>query len=252
MMERVGKKGEFYGCSRFPICIGTRPKGDDVVDSYTAILRAAYAKATRFLSSPKFMGFAEAPRWLLTQALGHEITEEEFEENDATDMANEHLERGIDTANAWLLEQGEVIDFLLNAHEERYAYVRARLRFDTTAEQIRGMAKPEIVRRYDTSDLTQLEAHLAQAWRADGITCPRCDSWAVSKDEVVSTYVSLEDLFKEMDKSSIEKFDCGRCGPFERITSAEDTTQYRYDDEKNDPAVVPGVMFKNKKFDEDK
>lgn len=252
MMNRVGKKGEFYGCSRYPICIGTRPKGTEAADSYTALLRAAYAKAVRFLSSPKFMGFTEAPRWLLTQALEHEVTEEEFEDNDIKDMANESLERGIDTAGAWLIEQGEVIDFLLNAHEERYAHTRARLRFDTTAEQIRRMPKPEIVRRYDTSDLTQFESYLAQTWRTDGIDCPRCDSWAASKDTKEVVTVSLESLFEEMNKACTEPFECGRCGLFSRLTSAEGAVTFEYEDEKNNPDVVPGIAFTYKKPDEEK
>lgn len=252
MMERVGKKGEFYGCSRFPICIGTRPKGGDGVDSYTALLRTAYGKAVRFLSSAKFMGFTEAPRWMLTQALGHEVTEEEFEDSNLKTMANDHVERGVDTAGAWLLEQGEVVDFLLNAHEERYAHVRARLRFDTTAEQIRRMPKPEVVRRYDTSDLTQLEAYLASAWNVDGIECPRCDSWAAAKDKPDVVQVSLEELFDTMLKDSVEKFECGRCGLFERVQTSASDMRFVYEDDKNNPNIVPGVVFKTKDFGEDK
>lgn len=253
MMERTGKKGEFYGCSRFPICIGTRPKGGGEADSYTVLLRAAYIKAVRFLSSPKFMGVVEAPRWLLTQALEHEIDEDEFEANDIKDMANVSLERGIDTASAWLLEQGEVIDFLVNAHEERYAHTRARLRYDTTAEQVRRMPKPEVVRRYDMGDLTQFESYLAQNWRSDGIECPRCDSWATSKHkpEVVRT-VSLEELFDTMLKETIDVFECGRCGVFERIQETKDDLRYEYADEKNNPNVVRGITFMNKKPAEEK
>lgn len=255
MLDRVGKKGPFYGCSRFPICIGTRPKGEESVDSYTALLRVAYARAVRFLSSPKFMGFTEAPIWVLTQALGREVTDEEFADSDLKLMANEHIERGIQTASDWVLEQGEVVDFLLNAHEERYAHVRATLKFDTTAEQIRRMPKPEIVRRYDTSDLTQLEAFLAQSWRTDGIECPRCDSWAVSKEvkaEVVR-HVSLEELFEDdSDKPKCSLFECGRCGNFERIALKGVATRYEYEDDKNNPHVVPGVAFKSRNFKEDK
>ena len=253
MMERIGKKGAFFGCSRFPICVGTRPKGGDEADSYTALLRAAYAKAVRFLSSPKFMGFTEAPRWLLTQALEHEISEEEFEDHDLREMANEHIERGIDTASAWLIEQWELVDFLLNTHEERYARVRARLRYDTSAEQIRAMPKPEIVRRYDTSDLTHLESYLAQSWRADGIECPRCDSWATAKDKPeVVRQVSLEELFETMLKTTVDVFECGRCGVFERIQETKDDLRYEYADEKSDPSRVRGIAFMTKKPDEEK
>lgn len=255
MVERVGKKGKFYGCSRFPICIGTRPDGGDDVDSYTTLLRVAYSKATQFLSSPKFMGFTEAPIWLLTQALGREVTDEEFADNSLKDMVNEHIERGVETAIAWVLEQGEVVDFLLNAHEERYAHVRANLRFETTAEQVRRMPKPEIVRRYDTSDLTQLEAFLTQNWQVDGIECPRCDSWAVTKTvelAVVHT-VSLDELFEDaFDTSKHSVFDCGRCGIFERIEQNGVPTRYEYEDDKNNPNVVPGIAFQPRKFKEDK
>lgn len=256
MMERVGKKGEFYGCSRFPICIGTRPKGgDDGVDSYTTLLRVAYSKAMQFLSSPKFMGFSEAPIWLLTQAIGSELTDDEAALINLKSMANEHVERGIETAMAWVLEQGEVVDFLLNAHEERYAHVRANLRFETTAEQVRRMPKPEIVRRYDTSDLTQLEAFLAQNWQVPGVECPRCDSWAATKTEELAVVreVSLEELFEDdSGEPKTTLFECGRCGNFERIEQKGAATRYVYEDDKNNPNVVPGIAFNPRKFNEDK
>ena len=41
MIERTSPRGTFYGCARFPVCVGLRPAGGDGEDSYTLLLRAA-------------------------------------------------------------------------------------------------------------------------------------------------------------------------------------------------------------------
>lgn len=263
MMERTGAKGSFYGCSRFPLCIGTRPQGGSEFDSYMKLLHTSYVRATRFLSSPKFMGYADTPRWLLTQAIGREPTEEELEDFDVTVLPAEHLERGIDAACAWASERAnETVDFLLNAHEERYASLRMRLKYVTTAEQIQRMPRPEIVRRYDTSDLSQFEADLASNWKGDGIYCPRCGNWSESKgsQDVVGasstskpidemTYEEINDLFFT-DKPLVLKlnWECGSCGLFTRITTKQGkhvNEEYEFESDKNDPTFIKGVTFKS-------
>lgn len=267
MKERVGKHGQFFGCSRFPICIGTRPKGDESADSYTTLLRVAYVNALRTLSGPRFMSGRIATAWMIAQAYGRALTEEEWEAVTPQTMANEHLERAIDAAGDYASEKtGELVDFLVNAHEERYAAIRAKLKFMTTARQIREMPKASIIRRYDTSDLNQFEAHLAQDWKEDGIECPRCDSWcepkpnadtlymdevAISLPELDLTDKTLQSLF-DMDIKPLlvtKHFDCGRCGPFARITKNENKqteTRFEYENDKNNPSMVKGIGFKTK------
>lgn len=258
MLERAGHRGGFYGCSRFPLCVGTRPQGGEEPDSYTKLLRVAYNKALLVLSSPKYLGFQDAATWLRNQALGRELTEEEEEDFTLSDMANECLERGVDAAGEWCSEKsGDLIDFLLNAHEERYESLRSRLRFVTTAEQIKRMPKPEIVRRYDTSDLSQLEADLAQEWKADGVVCPRCGAWSnplgIAHEPIFSepmTDEEIAELFKESESSTVmRKWECGRCGEFTRteVHEGREVTSVRFDflSDKADPQMAPGAAFKS-------
>lgn len=263
MMEREGIKGKFYGCSRFPICIGTRPQGGDGLDSYSTLLHKSYVKAVRFLSSPKFMGYADTPAWLLTQALGRAPTEDELADFHVADLANECLERGIDAACAWASERaGETIDFLVNAHEDRYASLRVKLKYVTTAEQIQRMPKPEVVRRYDTSDLSQFEAELASNWKEDGIYCPRCGGWSESKGnaDTVGTAAAMKTLDQMTeqeindllfdDKPLVLKlnWECGRCGLFTRITTKKGkdllSEEFEFESDKSDPTFIKGVTFK--------
>lgn len=260
MLERLGTKGGFYGCARFPLCIGTRPKGGEDVDSYTKLLRKAYVRAVRFLSSPKFMGFADAPRWLVEQATGNVPTDDELEDFDVTSLANEHLERAVDAACAWASDKaGDTVDFLVNEHEMRYASLRAKLVFVTTAEQIQKMPKAEIVRRYDLTDLSQLEAQIAGTFKAEGMYCPRCEGWCERKDvddqaqAVVDftqpmTDAELEALFD--DKVPIvhkRSWECGRCGVFTKTTVRvkNDTTEdTEFASDANDPTFIKGVTFR--------
>jgi ssDNA-binding Zn-finger/Zn-ribbon topoisomerase 1 len=260
MMERHGAKGSFFGCSRFPLCIGTRPKGGEDDDSYTKLLRKSYVRAVRFLSSPRFMGFADAPRWLVEQAVGHAPTDDELEDFDATAVANEHLERAIDAACAWASERaGETVDFLVNEHEVRYASLRAKLIFVTTAEQIRRMPKAEIVRRYDMTDLSQFEAQIAGTFKAEGMYCPRCNGWSESKDSEEQTQV-IKDFTQPMTEAELEalfsddipfihkkSWECGRCGIFTKTTTRvgkDSTEDIEFANDANDPTFIKGVTFR--------
>lgn len=268
MVERTGKQGVFYGCARFPICIGSRPQGAGL-DSYTKLLHVAYLKAARCLSSSRFMGHADTPAWLLAKAFDREPTEEELINSQVTSMAVEHLERAIDAACEWASEkQGETLDFLVFAHDERYESLKGRLKYLTSAEQIRAMPKPEIVRRYDTSDITQFEADLAQTWEGEGVSCPRCGNWSSQQrnDGVVQVGDSdweklsklkisdkdLASLFETATKEQMvvkRKWECGRCGVFTRTETKkgrEASVHFEYEDDKKEPGVVAGASFKIK------
>ncbi len=258
MMDRVGQRGKFYGCSRFPLCIGTRPQGGTEPDSYTKLLREAYNKALITLSSPKYMGFRDAGDWLRTQALGRELSEEEEENFTLSDLANECLERGIDAACAWCSEKsGEFIDFLLNAHEARYAATRGKLKYMTSSEQIKRMPKAEIMRRYDTSDLSQFEGHISDHWDSDGCVCPRCEAWSEPKvkEKTVTVFSmpmtdeEMKALFNDEEPSTVERhWMCGRCGEFKRTEVYADkqvtSVSFEFMEDKNDPLMVPGAGFR--------
>ena len=249
MIERQGSKGGFYGCSRFPLCIGTRPKGGEDDDSYTKLLHKTYVRAVRFISSPRFMGYVEAPRWMAEQAIGHAPTIDEFVDFDAKAMANEHLERAIDSACAWASEKaGDTIDFLLNEHEERYASLRAKLIFVTTAEQIRKMPKAEIFRRYDMTDLSQFEAQIAGNFKTEGMYCPRCNSWSESNLTKPLADAEMEALFND-EEPHIHKqsWECGRCGVFTKTTTRvrkSSSEDIEFANDANDPTFIKGITFR--------
>lgn len=264
MVERQGATGAFYGCARFPICIGSRPQGAGI-DSYSKLLHVAYVKATRFLGAPKYIGPNDAKIWMLEKAFDREPTEDELENNQISTMANEHLERAIDAACAYASDAtGNEVDFLLFAHDERYESMRGRLKYLTSAEQVRAMPRPEIIRRYDTSDLQQFEADLSPQWKAEGATCPRCGAWAESKGEdaiqlgTATAKISelklspkeLASLFDSLDVEEVattrRKWDCGRCGVFTRIESKkgkEVSLHFEYENDKKEGNVV-GASFK--------
>ena len=265
MVERVSGTNTFYGCARFPLCIGSRPQGEGV-DSYSKLLHTAYLKATQCLSGPRFVGPQQAQRWLLSKAFDREPTEDELEANEIATMANEHLERGIDAACAYVSEvTGNDVDFLLFAHEERYAALQGRLSFTVTAEQIQRMPKAEITRRYDTSGLSQFEANLSHGWKADGVWCPRCGSWSEHKqaklllgedtwdatDTLGLKPSALTHLFKIKPTSADEvtivelQWECGNCGVFKRVDERKGrnfTTHFEFDEDKVEGAV-PGTSL---------
>lgn len=266
MIERQSTTGTFYGCARFPICIGSRPQGEGF-DSYSKLLHVAYVKATRFLSGPRFIGHKDIKAWLLTKALDREPTLDELDNNHVESMPNEYLERAIDAACEYASDAtGNEVDFLLFAHEERYEALKGRLRYLTTAEQIREMPRPEIIRRYDSSDLAQFEADLAPQWKKEGCLCPRCGAWSDSKGsddvlqvgsealplselnlkpkDLVSLFESTNNVEEEL--TSRRKWDCGRCGIFVRIETkkgANTTLRFEYENDKKEGHVA-GASFR--------
>ena len=174
----------FYGCSRFPLCVGTRPIEMNGLDSYTRLLRDAYTKAAVFLSSPKFFGVPMGAYWLLGRALN--VDPEGLIEKDWIDvlsLRNEEVEQAVDDACAYVAAQGVDHDFILAAHEARMAQIRPKLRFDTSIRTMRNMLEPVIMRRYDTGLMLQMEANVASTWEANGKACPKCNQWAPATGE---------------------------------------------------------------------
>lgn len=249
MVEREGRVNQdgnnrFFGCSRFPLCIGTRPAGSGV-DSYTSLLRNAYTRAVVFLASPRLMGAAKAGYWLKEQALGHALSDAEHDDLSLQLLSNEALEQAIDAACAYVAEQGVDFDFLVAAHEERMAHVHAKLKYSTDPTAMRNMPKPEIVRRYDMGRFDQLEANITTEWTADGRACPRCGAYSekcgpgtIRKRPVRS----LDDLF-EPAETAVETWNCPSCGLFSKLTEAEGTTRIVFSEDKNDKMNVPGIVL---------
>lgn len=232
----------FYGCARFPLCVGTRPIGIGV-DSYTKLLREAYSKALVFLSSPKFLGPAEATRWLLTQALADERDAAEAADVPFILFPNEALERGIDSACEYAAYHDIDQDFLVLAHEERLLAVRSRLKYGTKPEVMRRMPKAEIQRRYDTSVIEQFEATITTDWISDGQHCPRCGQWATAlpiEVDAAPKEIDWDALFNaRLEQELNGTWTCVACGVFSRIGDS-----YIYKNDALDPACVKGVTFR--------
>lgn len=231
MVSREGHTGGFYGCSRFPLCVGTRGQEPGELDSYTRLLRTAYAKALLFLNSPQQLGLEQAAFWMATKTMDREPSEEEWSKYSINNVPNEWLERAVDAAGDYATEKlGTTTDFLVMAHEERYAAIRGKLRYVTDPGQIRRMPQAEFTRRYDTSDIAQFEALITKDWQPGGHNCPRCGCWSapmVDGQRIVRE-VKLEDLFEPDENIDDEEktWDCGRCGPFTR--SKTRTGQLRF------------------------
>ena len=231
MAERTGKTGAFYGCARFPVCVGTRPAGEGV-DSYTMLLRDAYTKAAVFLASPRFFGPGIAADWLLSQCLGRALEPDELEHGNVQRLSNEALERGIDAACAYATAQGALVDFLVAAHESRMERIKAKLSFAVDAQMLRMLPRPEIKRRYDTSQFDHLEAAIAQTWNNAGRNCPRCSAW--------SEFIGKASLFLDDAEGP---WDCPSCGTYTQVTDHRGNQQYVFAQDRQDTLSVPGIAF---------
>ena len=149
MVEKTGKHGVFYGCQRFPLCVGTRPHGlapAKPYDSFTQLLLDAHSAAVHFLAQSNLLGKAGSVAWWLSH------------QNVLTDM--KALERAIEDASAKATELGYPKDFLQEEHDRRMAKIIGRgnkWKFVGKAEHIRSLPKPKFLRRWDTSDIAQLE-----------------------------------------------------------------------------------------------
>lgn len=246
---RFGEDGEaagsmFYGCARFPLCVGTRPISGLGFDSYTKLLQTAYTKALVFLSSPKFFGVNAASVWMLSHAMEMEEGELVLPPCEPCDLVNAALERGIDAACEYVADHGIDQDFLVLAHEERMESIRARLKFSTKPGTIRSMPKAEIQRRYDTGTIAQFEATLAEDWVNDGQHCPRCGQWAQAV-QPIEVPTNAQDWFDKAFSSAMDElvlsFDCTACGQFTKVKDS-----YMYLNDALDPGCVPGATFQNR------
>lgn len=152
MINRTGKHGSFYGCQRFPLCAGTRPNGLSArvpYDSFKQLLLDAHGAAVHYLAKPELLGKMGAVAWWL----GHQ--------NVLTDM--KVLQETIEAASAKAAELGHPKDFLQEAYDKRMADIRLRYTKEKfhllcSNERVREMPKPKFLRRWDTSNLYQLEA----------------------------------------------------------------------------------------------
>lgn len=223
MAERNGKEGPFYGCGRFPICIGTRPKGGERDDSYTSLLKKAYTKAVQVASGPAVLGFAGASAWFSSRLRG--VKQDHVSTDDTVtmhDVTNALLENIVDEASALVSEKSErEIDFLVLAHEERMEAMRHKLKFELDPHIVRRMPPASIHRRYDTSALDQLEASITTDWQRDGKRCPACSAWS----ELILTMPEPTKLTLLGPSNSSNSFevgkevwDCGHCGLFWRLS----------------------------------
>lgn len=231
MVERSHpERGSFYGCMRFPLCVGTRGTLGGPT-SYYKLLRVAYDKALVFLSGRSFLG-AEAQQWMLAHALGLGEGESPPENFDSSNLAEATMECGIDAAIEYIAGQGVDHDFLVAAHNERMLGIKSRLHYSTAPQHMRNMPTAEIHRRYDTGVLEQFEASITTDWTSDGQHCPRCGGWAETGIQVA---VASMETFEE---PSTKTFECAECGIFTKKGHV-----YTYDNDKGSPGVVEGISL---------
>lgn len=213
MFERTGKHGSFYGCVRFPLCVGTRPRGGEREDSYTALLKVAYAKAIRVLSGPAMLGLTGAAEWVGKELIAMDYVALVGQVQTIEFASNQMLETMIEKANALVQEKsGKDVDFLVLAHLERMEAIQSRLKYETDPAMLRQMPKPLITRRYDQGELDQLEAKVTDNWAEGGKYCPLCQSWC----PLVGA-----DKFDPLDEPDEEVWECGNHGCFKQGARGE-------------------------------
>jgi ssDNA-binding Zn-finger/Zn-ribbon topoisomerase 1 len=164
MVLRNGKAGDiarnqFYGCQRFPLCCGTRPLastsgtvvGGKPFDSFTKLLLDAHKAAIEHLAKPSLLDRAGAVAWWVNRKVV------------LSDLVQ--LEATIEEASAKAAALGYPKDFLQEAHDTRMEHIRTKYRtvdekskFINDLTRIRSMPRPKFLRRWDTSNLDQLEA----------------------------------------------------------------------------------------------
>lgn len=249
MVKREGRRGPFFGCSRFPLCCGTRPStlhqarslGED---SYSRLLRSAYNMALQGLITrgEEKMLAREAQCWLASVACGKEIDESILDLHGLHTFTNDEIERAVDAAGEHCADGS---DFLVEAHEARLLAMRARIR-EVDPTQVRNLPEPEIRRRYDTSDLTRFEADLAPTWRKDGRMCLRCGAWSELRTalpdgiklDLQGASLPTADVFGNMNC-----WDCGNCGLFVEVEDKRGAKNYIYIRDREDPLCAPGIAF---------
>lgn len=157
MLVREGSTGSFYGCQRFPLCIGTRPIGtyskNKRYDSLTQLLLDAHSLAVKYLAKPEVLGKQGCVTWWLSRNV------------DVTNV--DSLEAHVDAASAKASELGEPVDFISMAYEtrkeRRLSYTKNMTnggKYLTTLKRLKSLPKPAFTKRWDSSNIDQIEIDL--------------------------------------------------------------------------------------------
>lgn len=156
MVRRNGKHGDFYGCQRWPLCVGSVPITQSVekpYDSYTQLLMEAHGNAVHYLARPDMLGRVGCVTWWLERPIAF--------------TSLKLLEELIDEASAEASSRGPAVDFIQEAHDWRVLSTRKRIAVSKKyahllqPENLRKLPKPKFTRRWDSSDIDQIEAVLS-------------------------------------------------------------------------------------------
>lgn len=153
MVIRTGRDGEFYGCQRFPLCVGSIPMSKTEQrpwDSYTKLLMEAHANAVHHLARPEMLGRLDCITW--------------WAERPTALSSLKLLEELIDEASAEASARGPARDFIQEAHDRRVAKMRnsvsnsAKYKHVLEVDYLKRLPPPRFTRRWDSSELDQVEA----------------------------------------------------------------------------------------------
>lgn len=154
MVLREGQMGQFHGCQRFPLCLGTRPIGAHnkakSYDSLTQLLLDTHALAVKHLAKPHMLGRMGCISWWLSRKVN------------LTDVSK--LEEHVDAASAKATELGEPMDFIATVYEVRKrkksAYINNVKKRVMPIGQLKRLPRPVFTKRWDTSEIDQIEIAL--------------------------------------------------------------------------------------------
>lgn len=146
----------FYGCQRYPVCLGTRNEDGD--DSYSRLLRSALKRAAQRLAGPVLLiGANRAVSWLAGRCMSPGDFAQHLEE-----IQSSKLEVMLQKAQNFIKERrGIAIDFLaLEAQIRRDRHLR-KIGREAFYDMARRVPDPVIERPYMEEDLLmQAEAKL--------------------------------------------------------------------------------------------
>lgn len=160
MSGRVSKNvpgQEFYGCTRFPLCMGKRPKGSSNPvlpnDSLTALLLDAHQNAVKALARPDVLGRDGCIRWWC------EVSKNFLK----LDVLEDTLDKASKVASQYLPGN---IDFIQEAHDWRVTTTRLHASTSVYSHWLERpyivqMPDPLFTKRWDISHIEQIEITLA-------------------------------------------------------------------------------------------
>lgn len=216
--------GEFFGCRRFPLCLGSRVQDSTLNDSLRLLMLRAHSLAVEGLVD--LLGKKLAVEWWLSSGPTQLI-------KSAYDPIM--FEALIDKASAVTQETDTPRDFLVEAYNQRAEQAhlimagRNHCRMHWDALYTRGLGTtlltPKFTKRWDTSELRMAEfTLLGKSHLAPGDYCPKCGAFSLENIAPGAVDVDKPGFRKRFGGPATRAFTCPKCGVFHHGVPASKIT----------------------------